>query len=162
MGRAMIHWPHAYTTAVDQLFVLFSLFIIGSVYFLPLCFIGLNKAHLSTINTFINQYPSHLIVLCGDYNFPHIFWSNYTYGLCYSSPSISQYLCSWNFLSTWFFQLNNFSNSNLLDLVFTNCKSISVNSAVKSAVPSDSFHAALSLSLYCALPPLAFSAPLPF
>lgn len=43
-----------------------------------------------------------------------------------------------------------------------NCKSISVTSALKFAIPPDSFHPALSLSFFYFLPPLAAPAPLSF
>lgn len=77
--------------SVEQLFFLFSLnFIISCVHLPVLYFIDLYKANLSTIDTFLHQYPMYLFVICGDYALPHISWSNETYSLCYSSPSISQ------------------------------------------------------------------------
>lgn len=152
--------------SVEQLFVRFSLnsihFILGCVYLPPHCSIDLYHAHLSTVDTLVLQYPTHTFVLCGDYNLPLISWSNDANGLCYTSPSFSQYLCvPESFSLHGFFQYNIFPNSHgsLLDLIFTNSKSISVSLALDSAVPPDAYHPPLSLSLSTSLPTLSSPSP---
>lgn len=155
--------------SVEQLFVRFSLnsihFLIGCVYLPPLCSIDLYHAHLTTVDTLFLQYPTHTFVLCGDYNLPLISWSNDANGLCYTSPTFSQYLCvPESFSLHGFFQLNYFPNSHgsLLDLIFANSKSISVSLALDSAVPPDSYHPPLTISLASTLPTLTSPSPLSF
>lgn len=127
--------------SVEQLFVKFFLnsinFLIGSVYLPPLFHINCYKTQLSTVNTFIQQYSSHLIFIWDDCNIPYISKLNNSHGLFYSSSFNYAYLCvPETFFLHKFYQLNNLSNSHgsLIDLVFSNCYYISVTLALGSDI----------------------------
>lgn len=95
------------------------------------------------------------LILTGDYILPPISWSNDSHGLCFVAQSITEYTSIPERLATHgFYQHNyilNFHHS-LLDLIFFNLSSITVNQALDSAVPADAYHPPLSLSLSINLP----------
>lgn len=139
---------------VEQLFVRFSLnslnIIISSVYIPPSSPIDLYTTHLNTIDFIVHNYPNHSFILTGDYNLPFISWSNDAHGLCFLSHTISEYTAIPERLAIHgFFQHNYILNSHhsLLDLIFSNLNSITVKLALDPAVPADTYHPPLSLSI---------------
>ena len=142
------------TVHVEQLFVVLSIgsfkLLIGAVYLPPSSSLPLYEAHTSIVEKVLSSVnPSH-ILLCGDFNLPHIIWSSSVarLGLTTSgnlSPISSHLVDSFSFLNL--FQLNQVHNSHggLLDLVFSTSDKSSITSALFSLVNPDSFHPPLSI-----------------
>ncbi|KAL4119340.1 hypothetical protein QTP88_012158 [Uroleucon formosanum] len=118
------------------------------VYIPPSSPIELYTTHLNTIDFIVQKYLNHSFILTGDYNLPFISWSNDTHGLCFLTQTISDFTSIPERLAIHgFFQHNYILNSHhsLLDLIFSNLSSITVNQALDTAVPADTYHPPLSL-----------------
>lgn len=114
-------------------------YIICGVYFPPLTDTTIFNAHLSIVDQVILRYPEVIFIFWGDYNLPHIFWSNDINSLLYSSIfSYCGFGVSENFAFHEYFQINNLYNTHnsLLD---TNSHFISVETALEIAIPPDAF-----------------------
>ncbi|KAL4120326.1 hypothetical protein QTP88_013042 [Uroleucon formosanum] len=126
----------------------FNLFNIFNVYMPPSSSIELYTTHLNTIDFIIQKYPNHSFILTGDYNLPFISWSNDTHGLFFLTQTISDFTSIPERLAIHgFFQHNYILNSHhsLLDLIFSNLSSITVNQALDTAAPADTYYPPLSL-----------------
>ena len=89
--------PSISNQSIEQIFVQFTLkhtnFILGGVYLPPHSPIDSYTIHLPTVDELILNYSSHFFIICGDFNLPHITWSNDTNGLCYYSSTSSHSIC---------------------------------------------------------------------
>lgn len=139
---------------VEQIFDNFSLgtssYLVGGVYIPPLSSIQMYESRVSSVNNLINQYTNHTIINCGDYNLPEINWNIDDSGLLYSYSSTTRVSCIPELFATHsFYQMINIFNAHgsLLDLVFTCNKLLVVSKSLEPAVPTDSYHPALCISL---------------
>ena len=96
--------------------------LIGSIYLSPLSPLPLvTESHLSCVDHLLTTLKPNAVILCSDYNIPHVSWSSDDFGLTASgclSPLSTEIVNSFSF--TNFFQLIYCFNSsgNTLDLVF--------------------------------------------
>lgn len=139
---------------VDQVFALLSVnsnnFLVGCVYLPPLSPLSIVESHLSSIENVLSNNKPHSIILCGNYNIPHISWSSDLIGLSASgdfNPVSHAIVDSFSFLN--FFQLNSISNNqgNTLDLIFSNSNKVTVSLATEPLVTPDSYHPPLHIQL---------------
>jgi hypothetical protein len=146
---------------VEHIFVRFTIdsytYIVGGVYIPPHSSSLIYESHVSSIEYLINIYPNSKFIICGDYNIPETTWDNDDYGIVYSFSSSARAPCiPESFATSGFFQKNNIYNSNnsVLDLVFCNDKTVTVDMSFDPLVPIDKYHPALCIIL-------PFSPPLP-
>lgn len=108
------------------------------------------ESHVFRIEQIVSNHKLDLVILCGDYNIPHVSWSSDSLGLCavgsFSSITFT-ILDSFSFLN--FFQLNSYPNKHgiILDLIFSNTNNISVCLSVDSLVIPDPYHPPLNISV---------------
>lgn len=139
-------------TNVEQVFVVLSVntnnLLIGCVYLSPQTPFAIVESHLSSIEHILSTNKSYSVILCGDYNIPHIKWSSDLLGLTASgdlNPISHAIIDSFSFLN--FFQLNSITNTqgNCLDLIFPNLNNVSICLASEPLVTLDSYHPPLHI-----------------
>ncbi|XP_060871373.1 uncharacterized protein LOC132945618 [Metopolophium dirhodum] len=135
---------------IEVLFAIFTLnrkkYIINSAYLPPNSPPQSYETFMSTVKNLLSIYSDHFFIFCGDFNVPHVSWSNDCYGLVYSSTSGSLINClPETFAANNFFQINDIFNKSgpLLDLIFVNLIQYKVKSALNPVVPEDRYHPAL-------------------
>ncbi|KAF0715593.1 Uncharacterized protein FWK35_00034356, partial [Aphis craccivora] len=134
---------------VEQVYAVMSIntnnFLVGCVNLPPVAPLIIVESHLSSVENVISNLKPHSVILCGDFNIPHINWSSDLLGLSASgdfNPVSHAIVDSFSFLN--FFQLNSISNNqgNTLDLIFSNSNKVTVCLATEPLwyVPNKTFH----------------------
>lgn len=118
-------------------------FIIGGVYIPPNSPIEMYLGHCQTVENIVQNFPSHRLILFGDYNLPDATWNNDNFGVTVNCPqgSAAVYLAQcFGFLHL--FQLNLFPNSRnvFLDLLFSHDNSIKMSLAEDLLLPTCAHH----------------------
>lgn len=137
---------------VEQIFVLCKLsnaaVILGCVYLPPDSGLDSYEAHCEEINSICKKYPSHQLIICGDYNLPNLKWDN-----SFSHLTAKEEILNDTAIVHELSQINCVRNINdrILDLVFVNTNlrfSFSeVIEVLDPILPIDSHHPALSLEI---------------
>ncbi|CAI6354354.1 unnamed protein product [Macrosiphum euphorbiae] len=104
-------------------------FLVGCVYLPPVAPLTIVESHLSSVENVLSNLKPHSVILCGDFNIPHINWSSDLLGLSASgdfNPVSHAIVDSFSFHN--FFHLNSISNNqgNTLDLIFSNSNKVTV------------------------------------
>lgn len=125
-------------------------FLVGCVNLPPVAPLIIVESHLSSVENVISNLKPHSVILCGDFNIPHINWSSDLLGLSASgdfNPVSHAIVDSFSFLN--FFQLNSISNNqgNTLDLIFSNSNKVTVCLATEPLVIPDSYHPPLHIRI---------------
>jgi len=144
----------------EQLFVRISVTnelsaLISVVYIPPNANLSLYDTYTKSVDLTWESSNCDLGLFCGDFNLPGTSWSSTNQGLLFSGTiNDKSSLIGDQFISMDFLQLNSIHNSSgsLLDLIFANKKSISVDVAPVSLVPCDSYHPALSFNYQVPVP----------
>lgn len=109
---------HVDINYVEQLFVILTIssfkLLVGVVYLPPRSPYPIYEAHTSTVETLLSSINPSSILLCGDYNLPHINWVNDITSLIFTATgnfsAVSSLLVdSFSFLN--FFRHNQVKNS---------------------------------------------------
>ncbi|XP_029348314.1 uncharacterized protein LOC115034918 [Acyrthosiphon pisum] len=138
---------------VEYVFVKFyvnnAAYIVCSVYIPPSSPIPVYESFMSAAQYIINANPGFVFIFSGDFNLPDLSWSNDDFGLIYSSSGPAIHCVPDVFAYNNFFQLNLIpnSNSNFLDLVFSNDSRINIEKSVTGVIPCHPYHPALDIML---------------
>ena len=141
---------------VEHLFALLSVhsssILIGATYLPPSSPTTVIESHLSTIDHLLITLKPDVVFLLGDYNMPNVSWTSDEFGLSASgnlTTSSTLLVDAFSFFN--FFQLNCVVNSsgNILDLVLSNSKDLSIENASSPLIKPDLYHPPLSILYHC-------------
>lgn len=146
---------------VEQLFVVIhhsaGCTIAGAIYLPPSFSTALYKTHCNSIFEVLNLYSNSRIYICGDYNFPCIDWTYQDSVLSYSTSHNASsnevtfadlLLQTFNYYDSY--QANSIPNQydNILDLFFSNDRTVNVARSVDTLLSCDNYHPALYISIH--------------
>jgi len=126
---------------VEQVYSLLSIntnnLLVGCVYLPPVSPLTIVESHLSSVENVLSKLKPHSVIICGDFNIPHINWSSDLLGLSASgdfNPVSRAIVDSFSFHN--FYQLNSISNNQgiTLDLIFSNSNKTTVSLATEPLV----------------------------
>lgn len=148
-------------TLVEQVFVSIKCgskkYLIGSVYIPPKSATHIYLDHTHTIENLMLHHQDHVPAIFGDFNLPHIYWSNDDLGPIFETDHrTTTFICDASriltdsYTSLGLLQYNNICNPTgyFLDLCFTSeliFKNLS--QSLDSLLPCDIYHPALTLEL---------------
>ena len=145
---------------VEQLFIRISLHhglsaLISVVYIPPSADISQYDSYVKSVEDAWDSANCDLGMFFGDFNLPGVSWSSVNQSLVYSGAvNNKSSLIGDQFISMDFLQLNSIHNhsGSLLDLIFTNAHTASVEEAPDSLVPCDGYHPSLSFKFKVPIP----------
>jgi len=119
--------------------------MIGSTYLPPSSSILVVESHLSTIEQLLSSHKPDVVLLLGEYNMPCVSWTSATGDL---TPASSLIIDSFSFLNL--FQFNHITNCswNILDLVVSKSKVLSVAKTTLSLIKPDPYHSPLVIQYH--------------
>lgn len=147
---------------VEHVFVLLSIdhssLLIGSTYLPPLSSILVIESHLSVIEQLLLNHKPDVVLLLGDYNIPGVSWTSDEFGLSAAgdlNTAAALIVDFFSFLN--FFQFNHIANcsGNILDLVLSNSKALSVDKATTSLITPDIYHPPLLIQYHYSKLPIS-------
>lgn len=126
--------------------------ILGCVYIPPSSDQIIYRNHMDEIQILISKYPETKIIIAGDYNLPNINWDPLSSDLPRTNnSSISdierEILEMSNFLNLNQLNVTKNSNDRILDLVFSNVKSVTVTKSSEILLPLDNYHPSLDIAI---------------
>lgn len=146
---------------VEHLFISLSLgddkYIIGGVYIPPSSGLDVYLEHTNVVDSILEEYPDHKLILCGDFNIPEAKWDNDNFGANVNCPENSPALSILNAFSYHnLYQVNSIPNSRnvFLDLIFC-CSPIIVREATDLIFHNSMHHTAVTFDIRNKLEPVS-------
>lgn len=143
--------------SVEQVFVRITLpggasILLAGIYLPPNSDISKYEHHTEFLDHVWESYKFDSGIVCEDFNLPNISWTNGVSCLEYNGCVTDKVRQIGDQYGTLHFeQINTVSNkfNSVLDLVFSNSKSITVEKSPEALVPCDDYHPAIVITCTC-------------